>query len=200
MRVGWARRGVLAAVLVMVTAGVAGAGALDTPGALKAMNCAACHGPAGQSPGETMPILAGMWPEYFKKAIQDYAAGRRLSPEMEPYAKQVLHFGVDDYAAYFGAQKRQPTAVRSDAAAVARGKAAAAQCAVCHGADGKGDRAKLIPDLTGQPAGYLRNQLQLFKRDQRSPGDPQLKALKALLTTLSDEAIADLAAYFSSVK
>lgn len=190
----------LTLLLVLLTAGTAAAGMLDTPGAMKAMNCAACHGQAGQSPGETMPILAGIWPEYFKKAIQDYAAGRRVSPEMEPYAKQVLQFGLDDYAAYFAAQPRRPTTVKADPAAVERGRAASQQCVLCHGRDGKGDRAKLIPDLTGQPAGYLQNQLLLFKRDQRSPGDQQLKAMKELMKSLSDQTIADLAAYYSSLK
>jgi cytochrome c553 len=194
------RIGVALLVLGLATAGAASAGPLDTPGALKALNCSACHGVAGQSPGDTMPILAGMWPEYFKKAIQDYAAGRRVSPEMEPYAKQVMQFGVDDYAAYFAAQKRQATRVAVDPKAVERGRGHAEQCVVCHGKDGKGDRAKLIPDLAGQPAGYLRNQLLLFKRDQRSPGDPQLKALKELVKTLSDEQLGDLAAYYSTLK
>ena len=71
---------------------------------------------------------------------------------------------------------------------------------MCHGADGKGDRAKMIPDLTGQPPGYLRNQLLLFKQDQRSPGDPQLKALKLLIQRLPEETLADLAAYYSSLR
>jgi cytochrome c553 len=190
--------------LIMLAAGAAAANkkavVLDSPGAVKALNCSACHGPGGQSPGDTMPILAGMWPEYFKKAIQDYAAGRRVSPEMEPYAKQVLQAGVDDYAKYFEGQKFQPTATKADPKAVDRGKAAARQCAICHGADGKGDRAKVIPSLAGQPAGYLKNQLMLFKRDQRSPGDQQLKAMKELMKSLPDGQIDDLAAYYSSVK
>ena len=71
---------------------------------------------------------------------------------------------------------------------------------MCHGADGKGDRAKMIPDLTGQPPGYLRNQLLLFKQDQRSPGDAQLKAVKLLIGTLPEETLADLAAYFSTLR
>ena len=178
----------------------AAAGPLDGPGAQKALVCSACHGFAGQSRGDTVPILAGTDAAYFKKAIADYASGRRPSPEMEPYAKMVTHFGVDDIAGYFAAQKRQPTPIKVDAAAVTRGKTAAAQCAVCHGADGKGDRAKLIPDLTGQPPGYLRNQLLLFKQDQRSPGDAQLKAVKLLIQTLPEDTIADLAAYFSSLR
>ena len=164
------------------------------------MVCSACHGPAGHSPSDTMPILAGMSPAYFKKAIDDYAAGRRPSPEMEPYAKMTTHFGVDDIAAYFAAQPRRATPIKVDAAAAARGKAAAAQCAVCHGARGQGDPAKLIPALAGQPPGYLISQMLLFKHDQRSPGDPALKTQKALMQTIPDDTLADLAAYYSSVR
>jgi cytochrome c553 len=178
----------------------AAAGPLDGPGAPQALVCSACHGFAGQSQSNTMPILAGMAPWYFKKSIQDYAAGTRTSPEMEPYAKMVLQFGVDDVAAYFGAQKRTASPVKLDPAAVERGRAAAVQCTLCHGVSGKGDPAKGVPDLTGQPPGYLRNQMLLFKADRRSPGDAQLKVIKALMLTIPDEQLADLAAYWSSVR
>jgi len=191
-------RSFLGLVLVLAVAGAAGAGPLDGPGAVKTLNCTACHGPQGQSPSDTMPILAGMWPAYFKKAIEDYAAGRRPSPEMEPYAKQVLGLGADEIAGYFAGQKRAPTSVKVDAAAVERGRVAAKQCAICHGDRGEGDAAKLVPDLRGQPPGYLRSQMLLFKQDRRSPGDERLKAVKALMKTVPDETLADLAAYFSS--
>jgi cytochrome c553 len=186
-------------VLVLMTAGVAfAAGPLDSPGAVKAITCSACHGPGGQSPSDTMPILAGLVAAYFMKAIDDYAAGRRASAEMEPYAKMVKELGADEIAAYFAAQPRRATGIAVDPAAAARGRAAAVQCAICHGADGRGDAAKLIPDLRGQPPGYLRNQMVLFKEDRRSPGDEQLKAVKALMKTIPDETLADLAAYFAS--
>src|SRR5437879_10918794 len=135
---------------VLAAASVAGAAPPDTPGAMKALNCSCCHGFAGQSAGDTMPILAGLGPEYFKKAIADYASGKRPSTEMEPYAKQVIQFGVDDYAVYFGGLKREPTKIAVDATAAGRGRAAAQPCVICHGPDGRGDRAKLIPDLAGQ--------------------------------------------------
>jgi cytochrome c553 len=187
-------------LLVLPFAGVAIAGPLDMTGASPALVCSACHGFAGQSQSNTMPILAGMPAWYFKKAIQDYASGKRQSPEMEPYAKQVVQAGLDDMAAYFAAQKRTATPVKADAAAAERGRAAAVQCTVCHGVSGKGDAAKGVPDLTGQPPGYLRNQMLLFKADRRSPGDPQLKALKALMLTIPNDQLADLAAYWSSVR
>jgi cytochrome c553 len=185
-------------VLLVVTSSAAGP--LDGPGAQKSLVCSACHGFAGNSRGDTVPILAGIDTAYFKKAIADYASGRRPSPEMEPYAKMVVQSGVDDVAAFFASQPRQPTPVGTDPAAVQRGRAAATACVVCHGANGKGDKAKLIPDLTGQPPGYLRNQLLLFKQDQRNPGNAELKALKLLIQSLPEDTLADLAAYYSTLR
>ena len=87
-------------------ASIAAAGPLDSPGAQKAMLCSACHGFAGNPPTKTVPTLAGMDKAYFKQTITAYAEGKRQSPEMEPYAKYVLEFGVDEIAAYFAAQKK----------------------------------------------------------------------------------------------
>ena len=190
----------LGVLMVLLAAGASFAGPLDAPGATKALTCSACHGMSGLSVSNAMPILAGILPAYFKKAIDDYATGKRPSPEMEPYAKAVKVLGVDELADYFAAQKKEPTPIRADAAAAERGKAAAAQCALCHGPDGRGDAAKTIPDLRGQPPGYLKSQMLLFKTDKRSPGDPPLKAIKALMATIPDQTFDDLAAYFSSVR
>ena len=74
------------------------AGPLDQPGYTKAFTCSACHGFAGHSKSDTVPILAGADAAYLKKALEDYAAGRRTSPEMEPYAKMAMHLGVADVA------------------------------------------------------------------------------------------------------
>ena len=176
------------------------AGPLDHPGYTKAFSCSACHGFAGNSRSATMPILAGMNADYLKKALQDYAAGKRVSSEMEPYSKMAIQLGVDEVAAYFAAQQKQPTAIPADPAAVTRGRAASQQCVTCHGPAGKGDPAKGIPDLSGQPAGYLQSQIMLFKADRRSPGDEPLKAMKALMKTIPDNQVADLAAYYSSLR
>lgn len=186
--------------VVFVLSGPAPAGPLDAPGGLVSVTCSACHGFGGNSPGETVPTLAGMSPGYFRKAIQDYASGRRASPEMEPYAKAVLELGVDQIAQFFAAQNRAPAARSADPGAVARGRAAAAECAACHGQDGKGDPAKLVPDLTGQPSGYLKTQMLLFKQDQRSPGDDAVKAVKAFMKAIPDETLTDLTAYYGSLR
>jgi cytochrome c553 len=181
-------------------AGMASGGPLDDPGFAKSLTCSACHGAAGNSRSDFMPIIAGMSPAYFKKQIEAYAGGKRPSPEMEPYAKMVVVLGVDEVARYFGEQKMQPTSIAVDAGAVARGRAAAAQCATCHGPDGKGNAAMQSPSLAGQPPGFLREQMLLFKQDTRNPGDPALKAVKVLMLTIPDETFTDLAAYYSSLR
>jgi cytochrome c553 len=188
------------AVVLALLAGPATAGPLDHPGYAKAMTCSACHGFAGNSRVEAVPILAGLTPAYFKKAIEDYATGKRLSPEMEPFAKQVKLLGVDEVAAFFAAQRREPALPRPDRAGVERGRVAATQCAACHGTEGQGDSAKLVPRIAGQPAVYLRNQLVLFKADKRSPGDEAVTKMKAALKAVPDETLADLAAYYASLK
>ena len=181
----------------------AAAGPLDQPGYVKAMTCSACHGAAGNSRSDAVPILAGLSPVYFKKAIEDYATGKRVSAEMEPFAKQVKLLGVDEVAAYFAAQRRDVTPVKADRSAVERGRVASAQCAACHGAEGQGgqgDPSKLGPAIAGQPAAYIKNQLLLFKADKRSPGDEPLTKMKAILKAIPDETLGDVAAYYSSLR
>ena len=193
----------LAASVFVLAAGPGGAraaGPLDDPGFAKVITCAACHGSNGNSGSDLMPIISGLDPAYFKRQIENYAAGKRLSPEMEPYAKEIQFLGLDQIAAYFAAQKRVPTPIRASAEAAARGKTIAAQCVICHGPDGKGDPARLIPGLAGQPPGYLVQQMLLFKADTRVPGDPMLAATKALLKTIPDGQLTDLAAYYSSLR
>ena len=106
----------LAALLlgILIGASTADAGPLDSPGAQKAMVCSACHGFGGNPPSKTVPTLAGMDQAYFKQTIQAFAEGKRQSPEMEPYSKYVLEFGLDEIADYFAAQKKSaPTKAKA---------------------------------------------------------------------------------------
>jgi len=195
-----------AALAVAVLALLAGLGAahaagpLDNPGFPKVITCSACHGQNGNSKSDMMPIIAGLDPAYFKRQIENYAAGKRPSPEMEPYAKEIQFLGLEQIAAFFAAQKREATLIRVSPDAVAKGKVAAAQCVVCHGNDGTGDAGRLIPGLVGQPPGYLVQQMLLFKQDTRDPGDPLLAAKKALMRIIPDNQFSELAAYYSSLR
>ena len=100
---------------------------------------------------------------------------------------------------YVAAQPRDPLALYLARGAAACGPTAARPCAACHGEDGYGDERRGIPSLRGQPPGYLRNQLLLFRADQRSPGEPALVSVKAMLKSFDDATLADLAAYYASL-
>jgi cytochrome c553 len=178
------------------------AGPLDSSGAQKSLVCSACHGFAGNAPGNTVPVLAGMAPGFFKKAIKDYAEGKRPSPEMEPYSKYVMQFGLDEIADYFAAQKRTPRpAAKADAKSVSRGATLATQCGACHGAKGEGDPERAFPALRGQPTGYLQAQMALFGNDKRKLDDAgSEEAKKRIFKGLTDSDFTDLAAYYSNLK
>ncbi len=80
-------------------------------------------------------------------------------------------------------------------AAVGQEKAAA--CSSCHGAEGKAS-VSLYPHLAGQNADYLQRALQAYKQGERSGG--QAEVMKAFVSGLSEADMADLAAYYHSLK
>ncbi|AJP49792.1 c-type cytochrome [Pseudomonas simiae] len=74
------------------------------------------------------------------------------------------------------------------------GQAKAAVCGACHGPDGNSP-APNFPKLAGQGERYLTKQLHDIKDGKRT-----VLEMTGLLTNLSDQDLADLAAYFASHK
>ncbi|KAA9130811.1 cytochrome c [Marinihelvus fidelis] len=73
------------------------------------------------------------------------------------------------------------------------GKAKSATCVACHGADGISPNP-LWPNLAGQKDQYLVKQMKAFRDGDRK--DPLMTPMAA---GLSDEDIANLAAYYSGL-
>jgi cytochrome c553 len=82
-------------------------------------------------------------------------------------------------------------AFAGDAAA---GKGKSMMCSACHGAAGI-SAVPTYPNLAGQKVAYLVKQLKDFKTGTRN--DPTMKGMVA---SLSDADMADLAAYYASLK
>ncbi len=80
------------------------------------------------------------------------------------------------------------------AADAAAGKQKAQMCVVCHGLDGIA-RVPDAPNLAGENAVYTTRQLQAFKSGERQ--HPQMSIIAQ---GLSEEDIADLAAWYASIK
>lgn len=74
------------------------------------------------------------------------------------------------------------------------GKAKAASCAACHGADGNSTVAT-FPKLAGQNAPYLMKQLHDFKSGARKNA-----TMSAMAAPLNDQDIDNLAAYYAAQK
>ena len=80
------------------------------------------------------------------------------------------------------------------AADVAAGKSKAQTCSVCHGPIG----LSVVPDapnLAGQPELYLTTQLRAFRS-----GDRRQEIMTLMARPLSDDEIANLAAWYSSIR
>ncbi|MFM9843328.1 MAG: c-type cytochrome [Dongiaceae bacterium] len=82
-------------------------------------------------------------------------------------------------------------ALAADAAA---GKKEAKKCQACHGIDGISKQAH-VPHIAGESDIYLIKQLKAFRSGERQ--DPQMSVMAK---PLSDEDIANLAAWYSSIK
>jgi len=76
----------------------------------------------------------------------------------------------------------------------AAGKAKSATCLACHGADGNSPNP-VWPKLAGQHPSYILTQLKHFKAGTRKND-----LMSPMAAPLSDQDMADLAAYFSSQK
>lgn len=79
----------------------------------------------------------------------------------------------------------------------AAGKAKSATCAGCHGMDGKA-MVPTYPNLAGQNAAYLEGALKAYKTQERK--GYQAALMYGMSAGLSDQDIADLAAYYASLK
>ena len=89
-------------------------------------------------------------------------------------------------------------AAAAQAGDVAKGKAKAAVCVACHGVDGKKALIPTYPNLAGQNEQYLVVSLKAYKNGERKAG--QAAVMQGQAAALSDEDIANLAAYYSSIK
>lgn len=136
-------------------------------GATLAQQCTMCHGTRGISQAN-MPNLAAQDPASIYKQLRDYKSGHRQSAIMRPMAAGLSDRDMRDIAAYYAslpaapppeAHPEMPVLVRNGAPMRNIGA-----CATCHGPIAKKTAA---PYLRGQPADYLRDQLQRFASGER---------------------------------
>lgn len=83
--------------------------------------------------------------------------------------------------------------LQASAADIEAGKAKAAVCAACHGANGI-SQIPMYPNLAGQKEQYLVLQLKAFRAKERNN-----MIMAPMAAALSDDDIANLSAYYASL-
>jgi cytochrome c553 len=81
------------------------------------------------------------------------------------------------------------------AADIEAGRAKSTTCQACHGADGNGTGDPQYPRLAGQYADYLAKALKDYRSGERAN-----VIMAGFAGTLSDQDIADLAAFYAAQK
>jgi cytochrome c553 len=159
--------------------------------------CQECHGEDGNGNGEDGKFarLAGQYPAYMVKQLQDFRSGARKHDVMMIMARSLEEADLVDIAAYYGglpAMRGEATRADTDVA-----QRLFAACTACHGAQGKGNGNAAFPVIGGQDATYLRNQLLAWRSGERrnSPGGAMNDAAKGL----TDAEIDLLAHYLSGM-
>jgi len=154
--------------------------------------CTGCHGPDGNSQTSGTPSLAGQQPIYFVAATQEYLTNARDSAPMVPMLRKLSKLDIESAALYFASQMpaQRGAPPTGDAAA---GEPLTAVCGGCHGSHGVSTDSA-TPSLAGQDPQYLAHSIKAYRTTRKHA------LMSKLVASLSDQDIANIAAFYSTQK
>ncbi len=156
--------------------------------------CLSCHGSESSRNADLpyrVPKLGGQKSSYLLVALKAYRDGTRQDPGMTALAGTLTDQEMADVAAYFASIGNETVATGGSPAG---GFKAARNCGACHGQNGIG-LSPGWPTLAGQHEDYLVHALNQYRSGMRQ--DP---VMGPLVSSLSDETVALLAKYYSSLE
>jgi cytochrome c553 len=169
---------------------------VDPAVAKLAEQCAACHGPGGNSANPDYPVLAGQSWRYIYIQLKDFKEGRRVDPVMSAMAAGLSRDDMIALGNYFAAVKPKPIGFKADSAKVEAGRkiSDAVLCPMCHlgGFIGQNE----IPKVAGQYPQYIRKQLLDFRAKRRTNDAGNMTSVAG---TLSDDDIENLTQYIANL-
>jgi cytochrome c553 len=132
-------------------------------GAALFARCISCHGRDGNGEASgSVPRLSGQHYRVLLKQLVDFRHRRRDDFRMTLAGQHQLESPQDlaDVALYAASQERGGARGIGNGEFTELGREIFLErCRSCHGADGQGDDARLIPRLAGQHYGYLLRQM-----------------------------------------
>jgi len=176
-------------------------------GKSRAVTCAACHGPQGNSPSPQWPNIAGQNAAYLLAQLQAFKNGDRKDPLMTGQAMALSDDDMANLAVYFeslpaAAQSVADESLLEKGQALYRGgdkKDGTSACAACHGPTGRGNPAAKYPALQGQHASYTAKQLHDYASGARQSGG-KTHMMRDIAGTLDAEEIRALSSYVQGLK
>lgn len=156
-------------------------------------SCSACHGVNGVSSNPDWPSLAGQKKGYLETQLKKFRDGQRSNPLMTSVVKGMSNSDIAKVAGYYS-DKPPKAASNGNVTLIDTGENLSAYCKACHGMTGKTANSEW-PNLAGQQAAYLEQQLVLFKSGQRENAQ-----MTIALNGLKKADFSALAAYYSQLK
>ncbi len=184
-------------------------------GAQLAGSCEECHGDAGENRIEGFPNLANQNYKYLVKQLREMRTtamerygektrqrsedaktllkARRSNEIMDPFVVDLSDGDIHDLSAYYAKQECSAVMVGAPLPA----PRIEARCQVCHGKFGITKNSN-VPNIAGQDATYLVEQLQDFKAAALH-GDKKRRAgiMEGQARMLSDQDIKDISLYYA---
>lgn len=185
------------AAAALTIAGALSAHAAGDPvqGEKKFYTCYGCHGIDNYRnayPNYSVPKLRHQTAAYLVAALTEYRDGVRPHATMHAQASSLSDQDIEDIATYL--QGAAP--VKPGAATAANAPKQVAACVACHGDNGLGVDAPLVPKppvLAGQHVDYLEQALTQYRNGRRK--NVVMDSMAQLLT--SDEDVKIAAAYYA---
>jgi cytochrome c553 len=153
--------------------------------------CVKCHGDDGNSTASGMPNLTAQHPDYFVTSMNAYVEGDRNHRLMKRLVSNLDEQAIARMAVFYAVQPPARTGTTGDGD-VEAGRAAAENCANCHGADGNASGADM-PTLAGQDARYFVKAMDAYR-----DGSRRHEKMFEAVSELDDQDIANLATFYAS--
>ncbi|MGH8126706.1 MAG: c-type cytochrome, partial [Rhodanobacteraceae bacterium] len=171
-------------------------------GQAKAVACGACHGMDGNSTIAQYPKLASQSEQYIVTELMRFKSGTRQNAIMQGMAAPLSPQDMHDIGAYFATQKRLPGVADEKLASVGEklyregdaGRNIPA-CMACHGPDGAGNPGWRVPDIGGQHADYIQQQLQAWHDGASWGSDTHAQIMPTIAQRLTEKDITAVSSY-----
>jgi cytochrome c553 len=162
-------------------------------GATLAHQCAVCHGADGIS-HTNFPNLAGQYAEVIYKELNDFKSGARVNATMSPFAQALTDRQMLDVANYYASLSKLRSV--GQAPVIVTNGAPLRNIPPCGSCHGDIDHKIGSPWLDGEPADYIKAQLEAFASDVRR--NDTSEQMRNIARGLTPQEIDAAASYYAS--